>query len=441
MKTRKPNGVIYFIVYILFFPLLKLLFRLKVDRTNYNPPKGPFLVLSNHVSFMDFLLVMLSFYPRRLNAVAAQKFYFYRPLNRLLPLMGCIPKNLFDPDIRSIMRIKSVIKRGDRILLYPEGRCTTAGAYMGIHTSTGKLIKNLGVPVISCHIEGAYTCMPFWRDSLRFGRERLTVADLFTAQDTKLLSINEINNAIDARLGGFDTPAPRKPFMTFKARRLANGLQNLLYWCPKCGKELTLETEGCIIRCTFCGNTAEIDRTAVLTPAPGSTVPDSIQSWYREQTLYEKRKLSEDMPPINIGVTVRMPVKKESEESRRGVKQRDAKLDDPIARSRISGHAKTSKYGIMPCGTGILSLDSAGWRYNGELSGEPVSLFFPIDSVPALPFDPGDNFQIYQKGSFYAFTPEDKRLCSKYATIGECAYWRFASRVQMTPGRDGGFNK
>ena len=85
---------------------MKLLFRLKVDRKNYDPPKGPFVVVSNHVSFMDFLLVMLSLYPRRLNAVAAQKFYFYRPLDKLLPMMGCIPKNLFDPDVRSIIRIK-----------------------------------------------------------------------------------------------------------------------------------------------------------------------------------------------------------------------------------------------------------------------------------------------------------------------------------------------
>jgi len=389
------------------FPALKLLFRLIVDRNNYSPPKGPFLVVSNHVSFMDFLLVMLSFYPRRLNAVAAQKFYFYFPLNKLLPMMGGIPKNLFDPDVRSIIGIKSVLKRGDRILLFPEGRCTVAGSYMGMHKTTGKLVKNLGVPVISCHIEGAYTCMPFWRKGIRFGRERVTIADLFSAEDIQNLSIDEINNAIDARLGGLDTPAPKKPFHTFRTRRLLEGLHNILYWCPKCGEELTLVTENCRISCTACGNTAYMDRYARLTPETGCIAPDSVQSWYKEQSQYEARRLSEDMEPISIHVTVRIPVKEEN--------------------------------GIVPQGKGVLFLGPDGWNYNGELSGETVSLFFPINTVPALPFDPGDNFQIYLNGSFYAFTPDDTRLCSKFATIGECAYWRFATRNQMTPARNAGF--
>ena len=407
MKVKRPNAVLYFLVYIILYPLLKLLFRLKVNRENYDPPKGPFIVISNHVSFMDFLLVMLSFYPRRLNAVAAQKFYFYRPLNKLLPIMGCIPKNLFDPDVRAIIGVKRVLAEGGRILLFPEGRCTVAGAYMGIHKSTGKLIKSLGVPVMSCHIEGAYTCMPFWRKGLRLGRERLTLANLFSKDDLQSFTIDEINEAIDARLGGVDTPPPRKQFCTFTSRRLAEGLHNILYWCPKCGRELTLETKDADIRCTACGNAIKIDKTARLIPAPGSVAPENIQSWYREQSRYESALLSEDMKPIRVQVTVRIPLK-EAE-------------------------------GLAPCGTGTLWLEPKGWHYDGKLSGNEVTMFFPIETVPAIPFDPNDNFQIYSKGAFYAFTPEDGRLCSKFATVGECAYWRFASRVQMTKSQENGF--
>lgn len=407
LEVKRPNGFLYCVIYMLFYPLLKLMFRLKVDRENYTPPKGAFLVVSNHVSFMDFLLVMLTFYPRRLNAVAAQKFYFYRPLNKLLPIMGAIPKNLFDPDIRSIIRIKQVLKRGGRILLFPEGRCTTAGAYMGIHKSTGKLVKNLGVPVISCYIEGAYTCMPFWRKGLRLGIERVTIADLFSEEDTRSLSVEDINSAIDARLSGLEALSQGKSFHTFRARQLTEGLQNLLYWCPKCGREFTLETEGCEIRCTECGNTATMDRSAKLIASPDGVVPESVQEWYREQSTYESALLSEDMTSISLHVTVRMPLR--------------------------------ASRGIEPCGSGTLFLDPEGWHYLGELSGKTVNLFFPIDTVPALPFDPDDNFQIYANGTFYAFTPDDGRFCVKYATIGECAYWRFASRVQMTPAWNGGF--
>jgi len=408
MKVKRPNPVIYFFVYILVFPLMKLLFRLKVDRSGYSPIKGPFIVISNHSSFIDFLVVMLSIYPHRVNAVTAQKFFLFKPLHKLLPMMGCIPKNLFDPDIRSIIGIKSVLKRGDKVLLFPEGRCACDGVYAGMHRSTGKLIKKLGIPVISTSIDGAYKCMPFWRDGIRSGRVRIIVADLFSTEDLQELSIDDINDAIDKRLSRVDEPPPKKPFRTFRARRLAEGLQNILYWCPKCGQEFTTESKGCIIRCNACGNTAEMDWNMILHPAPGSIVPKTVHEWYKEQASYEAGKLHEGMEPVSVRVNVRLP-------------------------SDVPGG------GMYTCGSGTICLDPKGWHYNGELKGEQVSLFFPIDTVPALPIDPNDVFQIYAHGTFYMFSPEDKRRCIKYSVIGECAYWRFASNVQMTPRYDSGF--
>ena len=405
-KVKKPNAVLYFLVYIIFYPFLKIAFRLKVDRKNYHPPKGALIAVSNHKSFMDFLLTMLTMYPRRVNAVAAQKFFFYKPLHKFLPVMGCIPKNLFDPDIRSIIGIKSVLKRGDRILLFPEGRCTVHGPYMGIPKTTGALLKGLGVPVVSCNIEGAYNCMPFWRKGFRFGRTKVTLANLFSADDLRSMSADEINAAIDRRLGGLDLPPPKKPFRVFSAKRLAEGLQNIIYYCPKCEGEFSLETKGNEIYCTACGNAASLDAYGKLTPAAGGNVPDSVDEWYKAQAIYEMRSLKEDMD-IKIQVTVKMQSKKEGE-------------------------------GVEPCGSGTLSLDSAGWRYEGELSGEKAELFFPIESVPALPFDPNDDFQIYAEGKFYMFTPENAQACAKVATIGECAYWKFGPS-QMTPGQNSGF--
>ena len=407
--VKRPNAVIYFLVYIFFYPIIKLLFRLEIDRKAYNPPKGAFIIVSNHSSFADFLIVMLSLYPVRVNAVTAQKFFLYKPLHKLLPLMGCIPKNLFDPDIRSIIGIKSVLKRGDKVLLFPEGRCACDGAWAGMHKSTGKLIKKLGVPVISCSVDGAYKCMPFWRNGLRAGRVRIIVADLFSPGELQSLSIDEINDAVDKRLGRDDEPTPQRPFRTFGTRRLADGLHYIIYWCPKCGSEFKTESEGCIIRCTACGNAAQIDRDMVLNPLQDSIVPGTVHAWYRDQARYEAGKLSEDMEPVKVRVDVLLP-------------------------SDVPGG------GMSTCGCGVIRLDPEGWRYEGELKGEQVSLFFPIDTVPALPFDPNDVFQIYANGTFYMFSPENKRECVKYSVIGECAYWKFASVVQMTPRKDSGFS-
>ena len=401
MKVKKPNSAIYFIVYIFLFPLVKLLFRLEVDRSGYVPPKGATIAVSNHSSFVDFLIVMLSLYPCKVNAVAAQKFFHYKPLHKLLPLMGCIPKNLFDPDVRSIIGIKTVLKSNGKILLFPEGRCASDGVYAGMHRSTGKLIKKLGVPVVSCSVDGAYTCMPFWRDGLRTGRARIILANLFSSDDLQSLSIDEINDTIDKRLNRFNDPPPLKPFRTNYKKRLAEGLQNLLYWCPKCEREFTTETKGNIIRCTACGNAATLDYYATLNPISDSVVPDNVHMWYKEQARYEAQKLHENMEPVCVRVDVRLP-------------------------SDVPGG------GMIVGGSGELSLSPDGWSFEGDLKGGQVNLFFPIDTVPALPFDPNDNFQIYANGNFYMLSPDDKRKCVKYSVLGECAYWKFAKNIQMT---------
>jgi|GEM_PF-479567 len=439
MTPRRPNKVLYYAAYLLVYPLLKLLFRLKVDRSGYQAASGPFIVLCNHESFMDFLLPTLAIFPHLLNAVAAQKFFYYRPLHILLPLLGCIPKKLFDSDMRTIAGILTVLKRGDNILLFVEGRCTTAGSYMGMHKATGKLLKKAGVPVISCRIEGAYTCMPFWRKGFRLGKVCLTVANLLSPDDLETLSVDEINERVDMRLSGRDAlegagvcdgagvlksadlvatkgalrpggTTKGKPLSTLFERRLIEGLENILYYCTNCGSEFTLTTKGNTIRCANCNNTASLNRFARLIAAPGSAVPATIQDWQRAQNLYELQHLGENMEPISVEVTVRVPADKPGR-------------------------------GMKPGGSGVLTFTPQGWSFEGEILQEPASLFFPLKTVPALTFDPNDNFQIYSGGVLYLFTPLDAQACAKYATLGECAYWRFMPEVQMTPGVNNGLIK
>jgi len=427
MKIKNPNIALYFVAYVLIYPMLKICFKFEADRSNLVIPKGAHIVLANHFTMVDFLFVMLSLYPRRLNAVTAQKYFLLRPLNKLLPVLGCIPKNMFDPDVRSIIGVKTVLNRGDGLLMFPEGRCSSSQAYAGIHKSTGKMIKKFGVPVVSCYIEGASICLPHWRRGFRFGRVRATFGNLFSEDDIKKLTVDEINAAIDARLSGQDRgtvhpscldgktdepspcPAPDgKPFQTFWARRLAEGLHHILYYCPKCHMEFTMTTKGNAIRCAACGNEATMGRDARLTPTPGSVAEKEISLWFREQVRHEMKSINEDMEPIVENVRVRTPSPKPGG-------------------------------GMVESGFGIMRLDPKGWHFDGEISGEPVSKFFPVETVPAISYNHDDDFQIYYGGEFYMFIPKDPRKCIKYVILAECMHWKFAPHVLMTPSVNSGY--
>ncbi|MCL2080137.1 MAG: hypothetical protein FWH17_09950, partial [Oscillospiraceae bacterium] len=345
-----------------------------------------------------------------------QKYFFSKPLHRILPMAGCIPKCMFDPDFGSVVNIKAVLKRGGGILLFPEGRCSYTQKYAGIHKSTGKLIKKLGVPVISSYIEGAATCVPLWRRGIRFGNTRVTHRNLFSASDLDLLSVDEINAAIGAVLSGADgihsatgrdTPAHHSAnFRTCFSRRLAEGLHQLLYYCPVCKSEFTIETLDCEIRCSACGAFAKMNRSGKLESADG--FPQYITLWVAEQSRREMSLLSDDMKPISEKVKIKMPS------------------------SKPGG-------GMVQCGEGTLLIDPSGLRYEGTIHDENASLLFPTDLVPAISYDHCNNIHLHHDGKFYMFVPEDTRKCIKYVIITEALHWKFASKPLLTPGVNSGF--
>ena len=410
MKVKRPNVFLYFIAYILIYPMLKLLFRFEVNREQFDLPEGPCLFLANHLSLYDFLFVMLPMFPkRRINAVTAQKFFFTKPLHKILPKMGCIPKNMFDPDVRSIVGIKTVLKRGGSVLLFPEGRCSNSMAYSGMHRSTGKLVEKLGVPVVSCFIEGGEICAPHWREWFRFGKVRITYRNLFSESDLSSLDAQEISSAIDARLSGSDGAMPsRKPLQTVYARKLAEGLSRILFYCPGCESEFTLVTAKNTISCSSCGFSATMDRQGLLTPSDGSLDREHTSIWFGKQAQFVARSLSENMVPIVDNVKVSTPSPKPGG-------------------------------GMVVSGMGVMTIDRNGWCFKGIMHGEDTTLFFPVDSVPAISYDHQKNYQIFSNGDYFTFTPSDLRMCIKYVVLAECLHWKFASEPRLTAGINSGF--
>jgi len=94
---------------------------------------------------------------------------------------------------------------------------------------------------------------------------------------------------------------------------------------------------------------------------------------------------------------------------------------------------------VVESGSGTIRIDPKGWHFSGEISGEQVSKFFPVETIPALSYDHCDNFQIYFAGDYYMFTPEDPRKCIKYVIIAEAMHRKFSPNILMTPGKNSGF--
>jgi acyl-[acyl-carrier-protein]-phospholipid O-acyltransferase/long-chain-fatty-acid--[acyl-carrier-protein] ligase len=141
--------------------LLKSLYRVKVNGLeNYTQSNSRSIIVANHVSFLDALLLS-AFLPDKMlfaiNTYIAKKWWI-RPL---LTLVDTFPLDPTKP-----MAIKSLIQflknTNRRCIIFPEGRLTTTGGLMKIYEGPGLIADKLNADVLPIHIDGAqYT--PFSR--------------------------------------------------------------------------------------------------------------------------------------------------------------------------------------------------------------------------------------------------------------------------------------
>lgn len=128
-----------------------------------NLPEGPCIIAPNHQSFFDGLLVA-SF----LKAKTMQKTYFFakkKHVNTQFARFMASRNNVIVVDTQrdlkeSLQKMAEVLKKGKKIILFPEGTRTRNG-YLGEFKKTFAILsKELNVPIVPVAIIGAYRALP-----------------------------------------------------------------------------------------------------------------------------------------------------------------------------------------------------------------------------------------------------------------------------------------
>ncbi|HEV2522991.1 MAG TPA: AMP-binding protein [Candidatus Acidoferrales bacterium] len=166
-----------FFYYLLTWPATHLLAHPRVfGRENLRGVKGPVLVISNHVIYLDvgFVLAALPARLRRRLAVAMggerlaemrrpprEWFFLRRWLNRMNYFLAVSLFNVFPLPKRSGFRESfrftgDLADRGWSILVFPEGDLTPDGKLQPFRAGIGLLTSNLKLPVVPMRIDGAY---------------------------------------------------------------------------------------------------------------------------------------------------------------------------------------------------------------------------------------------------------------------------------------------
>jgi 1-acyl-sn-glycerol-3-phosphate acyltransferase len=169
--------------YIVLGPLLKLIFRPRVEGRDYVPSEGPAIIASNHLSFSDSIFMPLVV-RRRVTFVAKQEYFTGKGLKGWLTKMffvgtGCIPVDrsggrAAQAAIDTGMR---VLREGKLFGIYPEGTRSPDGRLYRGKTGVARMALESGAPVIPVAMVNSDEIQPtgqiipnLGRPEIRFGR-------------------------------------------------------------------------------------------------------------------------------------------------------------------------------------------------------------------------------------------------------------------------------
>ncbi|SCZ50288.1 1-acyl-sn-glycerol-3-phosphate acyltransferase [Thiohalomonas denitrificans] len=117
------------------------------------PAEGPALVVANHLSGLD-PLVMIAASPRPLRFLIAKEEYERLGLRALFKAVGCIPVDRAGRPERAFREAVKALQSGEVVALFPEGGIHTGDKRPPLKRGVWKLAQLAGCPIYPLHIEG-----------------------------------------------------------------------------------------------------------------------------------------------------------------------------------------------------------------------------------------------------------------------------------------------
>ena len=287
---RQP---IFFVLLIWILSKFSLMFKKhKVEKINMKGLKPPYLMLSNHMYFIDFELAALATFPYRVNNVINIDGYINRAW--LMKLIGGICTRKFTNDIHLLKSIKKVLDRGDIVGLYPEARYSSCGITSYLPDSLAKMIKKYKVPVVVVIHRGNHLYTPFWNFRKKRKVPLHTTAKLvLTKEDIERLQVSEIDQIIRKEFIYDDYKYQKDNNILITEKYRAEKLNKILYQCPHCLKEHCMNSSGTEIYCEECGKRWSLNEDGTLSALTGKTEFIHLPDWFKWEQLQVKNEILE----------------------------------------------------------------------------------------------------------------------------------------------------
>lgn len=267
----------------------------------------PCLVLMNHSSFIDLKIAARLMCTRPFHIICtADGFVGKRWLMRQI---GCIPTRKFTTDVTLVRDMIYATKElKSSILMFPEASYSFDGTQTPLPDSIGKCLKLLKVPVVMIRTHGAFARDPLYNNlQLRKVRVSADVEYLLSTQDIAEKSPQELNDILQEKFTFDYFRWQQENQIRIKEPFRADGLNRMLYKCPRCKTEGQMLGQGTKILCKLCGKAYELTEYGYLNDLEANTATltfTHIPDWYKWERECVRQELIEGTYRLEVPVTI-----------------------------------------------------------------------------------------------------------------------------------------
>lgn len=165
---------------------LNPLWRFRVTGTLPANPRNPFVVVSNHESFVDILLI--SHLPWEMKWLSKVEILRIPVLGWDMRLAGDVPveRGTARSAAKAMRRCREILAQHVSVIIFPEGTRSPTGEMLPFKDGAFRLAIDAAVPILPLVVRGTRTALP--KHGWRFGRSDAEVRVLEPIETTGLRS-------------------------------------------------------------------------------------------------------------------------------------------------------------------------------------------------------------------------------------------------------------
>lgn len=195
-----------------------ILFPIRAQGRGHVPVRGGFILACNHVSYLDPVVFGVAC-PRPLSFMARDTLFRNPIFGGFLSSVNVFPVKRASADIGAIKEALRCLKKGQGVLLFPEGTRGKGTEVGEGSTGVAFLARKARVPVVPAFVDGTERVLPRGAKMFRPSVVRVIFGEPISPEEKKWASDREMTADVMKRIASLEEQIP-------KSRPSENGSQS-----------------------------------------------------------------------------------------------------------------------------------------------------------------------------------------------------------------------